>query len=176
MKERMQLNLVTDNDILTALLRKSVSGDAKAAYHAAVIMQDKNHDEVVIQNQLRRAADGNCIEAIRWLAMLGCSKHLVTPNSVYGHITYYKDYGMAMHWILKGIEMGDSICGLMLAKCYQTGVGVAKDLEKAEALIEKTVTQLKFEEVYTLSQFFASATANDTAPSPIALFKSLLAS
>lgn len=175
MKERMQLNLVTDNDILTALLRKSVSGDAKAAYHAAVIMQDKNHDEVVIQNQLRRAADGNCIEAIRWLAMLGCSKHLVTPNSVYGHITYYKDYGMAMHWVMKGVEMGDPLCGLMLAKCYQIGVGVVKDSDKAEELIEKAVTHLGFEEVFTLSRFFAFAVADNTASSPVS-FKGSLAS
>lgn len=176
MKEKNMMNTMTTSGILTALLRKAVDGDANAAYHAALLMQDMNHDEVVIQNQLRRSANGGCIEAIRWLAMLGLSKHLVTPNSICGHITYYSDYDMAMSWITKGVEMDDALCGMLLAKCYQNGIGISKDTYMAETLMEQVIERLNFEQVYTLSQFFAAIIPKNTAANSASVFKRLLAS
>lgn len=139
---------------LNYCLSQSYKGNPEAAFEAARIMYNNGASEVIVQNQLRKAAEGNSIEAQRWLGVFGLCNKLVVPESTISHITYYKGYETAYHWLLKSASLGDNVSAFIVAKCLQNGIGVEKDESKAEKIIAQVVNKLSLDAIFPIIMLF----------------------
>lgn len=139
---------------LNYYLSQSCKGNPEAAFEAARIMYNDGTNEVIVQNQLRKAAEGNNAEAQRWLGLFGLCHKLVNPESTVSHITYYHGYEKAYHWLLKSASLGDNVSAFIVAKCLQNGVGVAKDESKAEKIIAHVVSELSLDAIFPVVMLF----------------------
>ena len=115
---------------LAYYLDKAKKGDGEAAFRAARILQDTHASQVLVQNQLRKAASEGYIPAYQWLGLLGILGELLNPISSVNHLCFYNDFSEGLRWLRQGVEKGDSVCTFILAKCYQTGIGVEINSDK----------------------------------------------
>lgn len=121
---------------LAYYLDKAKKGDGEAAFRAARILQDTHASQVLVQNQLRKAASEGYIPAYQWLGLLGILGELLNPISSVNHLCFYNDFSEGLRWLRQGVEKGDSVCTFILAKCYQTGIGVEINSQYAEDMLK----------------------------------------
>lgn len=147
------------NVMTKQMMKDAYKGDAKSYYNLALVLQNQPRpDQVLIQAQLRKSANGGYVKAIRRLAELGLLGELVTSNSVVNRIYYYPDLNKAMSWISKGILAGDAACLYMRGKCYEYGIGLRQDAAHAMQDIEKAVEALSEDEILRLNILFLNVT------------------
>ena len=123
----------------------ATKGNAEAAYEAAKLMHYEKYNEVIVQSMLRKAANLGNVNAQRWLGFVGLADKLVDPSSTIANIKYISDHHHAYSWFERAASQGDTISAFAVFKCLQHGIGVAKNLEKANALLEAISGDLNYD-------------------------------
>ena len=131
-------------------LNKSAKGDNIAAYEAAKIMQDKNYSAIMVQAQLRKAAELGNVNAIRWLGFLGLSGKLISPESTVTKISYYKTQEQAFNWFLEGYKKGDVISSFVVGNCLKYGIGTQQDVAKSEEIISNISSNVPTDAAFSI--------------------------
>lgn len=118
---------------------------AAAAFEAAKIMYNEKYNEVIVQAMLRKSGELGDVNAQRWLGFIGLTNRLIDPVSTTSNIIYYKDASVAYQWFKKAADKGDLISTFAVYKCLQHGIGVTKNLEKAEHILDTIADKLSFD-------------------------------
>ena len=126
---------MTINNLKNYYFSLAVKGDGKAAFEVAKILYNDNANPVLIQTQLRRAAENGCTLANQWLGLLGIKGKLLKEESTTESHIFHKDGSVAIAWLEAGAEDGDNVCKYILAKCYQLGIAVSQDVEKGDKML-----------------------------------------
>lgn len=138
-------------DMLMYYLSESCKGDRVAAFEAAKIMTFEKYSDLIIQKQYLRSAELGYVPAQRELGILGLCKKLVEPESIEGDIRYNKDLIEGINWIKLAAKNKDGAAIFILGKCYQLGLGVRINEEKANALIGVASTVLTIDNMIILN-------------------------
>lgn len=159
----------------------STKGNAEAAYEAAKLMHYEKYNEVIVQSMLRKAAHLGNVNAQRWLGFIGLANKLVDPDSTISNIKYITDHRHAYSWFEHAAAQGDTISAFAVFRCLQHGIGVERDPEKANALLESISGKLDYD-MLPLIFFFDTykecdrkETAEKSSPEYIRLIRELLA-
>lgn len=131
----------------------ATKGNAEAAYEAAKRMHYEKYHEVIVQSMLRKAGTLGSVNAQRWLGFIGLSGKLVDPDSTVANVRYLSDCRYAYSWFERAALQGDAISSFAMFKCLQYGIGVDRDEEKAQSLLENISGKLSFD-VLPLLFFF----------------------
>ena len=83
---------------------------------------------------LEQAANAGYMPAQYDFGML----YLYGKTIAYGEKEFPKDEALAVKWLLKAAEQGDSLAQYQLGECYEEGIGVEADEETAIAWYEKS--------------------------------------
>lgn len=138
-------------------------GNADASFEAAKLMYQQGYNEVLVQGQLRRAAERGSAQAARSLGLLGLGCMLLRPESDVNHFLYYDDdYETAFGWLKKASSDGDQYALFLVAKCLQLGVGTDENETKAEAIMELVIPRISFDVVMQSMFLFDSIKAHPT--------------
>lgn len=145
-----------NNRYLNYYLGRAAKGDGKAAYEAAKIMRDEKANEVIIQTQLRKSATLGYAPAQRTLGILGLCGLLVHPDSKTSHIMFYETIEPAISWLSKAADNNDTVAKYTLCKCMQLGIGIQKNEEKAERMMDGMINDLSMDTIVSLMYIFDS--------------------
>ena len=166
------------NHYLSLTAHSNTAVAAAAAFEAAKIMYQEKYNEVIIQAMLRKAGELGDVNAQRWLGFIGLTNRLVDPISTTSNIIYYNDARVPYQWFKKAADSGDVISAFAVYKCLQHGIGVPKNIEKAESVLNIIADKLSFD-ILPLMFFFDTYHAHQTPscmPEHHITLRSLLAS
>lgn len=123
-------------DRLHRCLEAAARGDARAAFVAAHLLEGEGESVVLVQTQLRRAAEGGYAIAQRELAVLGlCDK--LCDSGVTACCAARDAQSQGLYWLKRAAAAEDTAAMLLLACCYRHGLyGVPCSETKAERLLQ----------------------------------------
>ena len=167
---------------LNYYLSLATKGDADAAYEAARIMHYEKYNDVIVQSMLRKAGTLGNPSAQRWLGLICLTNKLVHPESTTSKIKYVTDYQQSYSWFSRAAAQGDTLSAFTVYKCLQYGIGVDKNPEKADYILNTISNTLNYD-VIPLAFFFdvytehnKKATNKEDANKYATIFNELLAS
>ena len=167
---------------LNYYLSLATKGDADSAYEAAKIMHYEKYNEVIVQSMIRKAATLGNPSAQRWLGLICLANQLVHPDSTTSNIKFVTDYQQAYLWFSRAASQGDSLSAFAVCKCLQYGIGVEKNSEKADCILNTISDTLNYD-VIPFAFFFdiyaehnRKAINKDNDNKYAAIFNELLAS
>lgn len=140
-------------------------GNADAAYEAAKIMHYEKRNEVIVQSMLRKAGKLGNPNAQRWLGLICLANQLIEPSSTVSNIKYVTDYQQAYLWFSRAAAQGDSLSAFAVCKCLQYGIGVDKDPEKSDRILNAISDTLNYDIIPVAFFFDAYAKKNSKAES-----------
>ena len=130
---------------LNYYLSLATNGDADSAYEAAKIMHYEKYNEVIVQSMLRKAATLGNLSAQRWLGLICLANQLVHPESTTSNIRFVADYQQAYSWFSCAASQGDTLSAFAVCKCLQYGIGVDKNHEKADSILNTISYTLNYD-------------------------------
>lgn len=154
------------NHYLSLTNHSDVTVAAAAAFEAAKIMHHEKYNEVIVQAMLRKAGELGDANAQRWLGFIGLTGKLIEPISTTSNIIYYKDASVSYQWFKSAASSGDILSAFAVYKCLQHGIGVAKNPEKAENILNTIADKLSFD-ILPLMFFFDTYHTSQKVAYPI---------
>ncbi len=155
-------------------LEEGFRGNAKAAYLAAKALTSptENTKEYDVQKQFKRSADLGYIPAQRILGIYGLFNHLMTDDSTPANIHYNRDRHLGFEWLNEAACSGDLVATYFVGKCYQYGMGVPRDEERANAYLTQVGKKVSFDVAMAAMLLFEFLllTSEDTSEDTITAF------
>lgn len=129
-------------------INESLKGNSDAAYMAAKLLATGGtSNDYVIQKHFNIAANQGNEKAQRILGIYGLCNRLVTDDSAYDNIVYNPDKHDGIVWLKEAACSGDVISTYLLGGCYQHGLGVNKDSEKADLYFNQIISVISPEAI-----------------------------
>ena len=108
--------------------------DPKAAYDAAVMLEESNYGHSIIQQHYLRAAYGGHPRAMLEIAGYYITGRFLLEDDGQADC-YLQDTSEGAKWIQRAADTGDLPSKYLLARCYADGIGLPRDTNKAEYYI-----------------------------------------